>query len=401
VLIIFALSTVVIFGFMGFAFDLGRLFIARNEAQAFCDAAALAAASLLDGTSGGITKATNAVAGTYATSTWTSTGPWKKYAFGTGTFTTANTTVQFSTDNSTWVTGPGTGANYSFVKVTATPQVALYLSRIVTGTSQGTAKASAVGAQVLKTTFDEGMLPLDMMAHCTQPGTANTYGFTTCPCAQPGTGATANVCTTQPDIQALGLATGRTYTLEWPNGPFNGKTVASTVVGWCKADGDTDANSPNTYNSTFQAGLLNEKPNSNGFWSSVGLAGNTSTYRALLAGMMGVTVGGLLNFGTSPSQKQTIATALGTRSANLATSFGYAPIIDPVSMQVVGVREVQLIKGNYQTIKNQATPTYTGLSYATSSGSDAWCANFVGAAVWGTGGTAVGAAGVYEVRLVQ
>ncbi len=47
---------------MGITFDLGRFLIARNEAQVFTDAAALAAASKLDGTSAGLDRARKAVA---------------------------------------------------------------------------------------------------------------------------------------------------------------------------------------------------------------------------------------------------------------------------------------------------------------------------------------------------
>ena len=46
------------------AVDLGRMFIAKNETQAYCDAAALAAALALNGASSGITAAQNAVANT-------------------------------------------------------------------------------------------------------------------------------------------------------------------------------------------------------------------------------------------------------------------------------------------------------------------------------------------------
>lgn len=43
------------------AFDLGRVYITRNEAQLFTDAAALAAAKNLDGTAAGVERAKAAV----------------------------------------------------------------------------------------------------------------------------------------------------------------------------------------------------------------------------------------------------------------------------------------------------------------------------------------------------
>lgn len=42
---------------LGLAFDLGRMYIARNEGQVFADAAALAAAQQLDGSADGLTRA--------------------------------------------------------------------------------------------------------------------------------------------------------------------------------------------------------------------------------------------------------------------------------------------------------------------------------------------------------
>ena len=376
VLIVFALSSVAIFGLLGFAIDYGRLFIARNEAQAFCDAAAMAAASLLDGSSAGITAAKNAVTGTYLTS---STDQWKKYAFQSTTFTSP--TVQFSTDNSTWVSSPASGTGYSFAKVTATAQLPMYFSTVVTGQNTRTATASAVAGQVLKLHFDEGLMPLDLMAHCTQPGTANLYGFTTCPCAQPGLGATAGVCTTQSDVQALGLSKDRSYDLRWPNDPFK-DTKPSSLNAWCDGDGASYAD---TYNPSFQTGLVAENPNNNGgFWHSTTVGGDTTTYRQLLAGMMGIDLGAFLGgFDTSPSGHQTISTTLAAMASSPATQFVLAPVIDPVSLTVVGVREVKLV-GSYG-----------------GGGSSAWCADYVGPAVYGTGGTSVGAAGIYEVRLVM
>src|SRR6266852_7874706 len=68
VLITMALGAVAIFGAAGMAVDVGRAFIAKNETQVFCDAAALAATVKLDGTSTGITKAKAAVTNT--TNAW-------------------------------------------------------------------------------------------------------------------------------------------------------------------------------------------------------------------------------------------------------------------------------------------------------------------------------------------
>ena len=62
VLIAMSISMLLLLAVMGLAFDVGRIYIARNEAQVFTDAAAMAAASKLDGTKAGLDRAREAVA---------------------------------------------------------------------------------------------------------------------------------------------------------------------------------------------------------------------------------------------------------------------------------------------------------------------------------------------------
>src|SRR5277367_2674848 len=61
VLIAMSVTMLLMLACIGLAFDLGRIYIARNEAQVFTDAAALTAASKLDGTAAGIERARDAV----------------------------------------------------------------------------------------------------------------------------------------------------------------------------------------------------------------------------------------------------------------------------------------------------------------------------------------------------
>src|SRR5438046_2627588 len=67
-LITMGVTAVALIGVLGVAVDIGRIFIAKNETQNYCDAAALAAALALDGSTAGITKAQTAVAN--STNTW-------------------------------------------------------------------------------------------------------------------------------------------------------------------------------------------------------------------------------------------------------------------------------------------------------------------------------------------
>ena len=57
-----SVSMLLLLAVMGLAFDIGRIYIARNEAQVFTDAAAMTAAAKLDGTPAGVDRAREAVA---------------------------------------------------------------------------------------------------------------------------------------------------------------------------------------------------------------------------------------------------------------------------------------------------------------------------------------------------
>src|SRR5215813_6698356 len=60
VLMTMALTGIALIGAMGLAIDVGHIFIVKNETQAYVDAAAIAAALQMDGTSAGITRANSA-----------------------------------------------------------------------------------------------------------------------------------------------------------------------------------------------------------------------------------------------------------------------------------------------------------------------------------------------------
>src|SRR5271155_150431 len=61
VLIVMASCMFLMLAVIGLAFDLGRVYIARNEAQVIVDAASLAAAQQIDGTAAGLDRARAAV----------------------------------------------------------------------------------------------------------------------------------------------------------------------------------------------------------------------------------------------------------------------------------------------------------------------------------------------------
>ena len=60
ILVALCLSLSFLLGVSGLALDIGRMYVTKNEAQAYVDSAALAAARQLDGTAAGLTRATTA-----------------------------------------------------------------------------------------------------------------------------------------------------------------------------------------------------------------------------------------------------------------------------------------------------------------------------------------------------
>src|SRR5437773_4973714 len=116
VLIVVALTAIALIGVLGMAVDIGRMFIVKNETQAFCDAAALAAALKLDGTSTGIGNASSAVAN--------STNNWNM-----STAAVTNPTVEFATSTAgPWSTNPAPAAGYTYARVKSTVALPLYFA---------------------------------------------------------------------------------------------------------------------------------------------------------------------------------------------------------------------------------------------------------------------------------
>jgi Flp pilus assembly protein TadG len=189
-------------GMLGLAADVGRMYIVRNEIQAYVDAATLTATLELDGTAAGIVRASNTVA--------TSTNRWNM-----GTLPFAGTQTDFATAaNGPWASNPGAANGYRFVRVRATATLPLYFIPAVSSTNSSTLNATAVAGQVLKTSFPEGALPFSPFAH--------NHG--------------------QPD---WGFAPGQRYTLRWGSNPKVGVNVcpgddAEPWVAHAKAGGASE-----------------------------------------------------------------------------------------------------------------------------------------------------------------
>jgi len=134
ILIAMSVCMFLLLAVVGMAFDMGRVYIARNEAQIFADAAAMAAAKQLDGTVAGLDRARAAVA----------VMP-NRWNLGTESFT--GVVTEFSTDGQQWDAKPKDVAGLHFARVTAPDNhVEIMFLRAVGGPQQFTVPARAVAS---------------------------------------------------------------------------------------------------------------------------------------------------------------------------------------------------------------------------------------------------------------
>jgi Flp pilus assembly protein TadG len=181
-LIATAFGLIAIVGIAGISVDLGRMYIAKNELMAYTDAASIAAALELDGTSAGVTRAQNAAAGM---GTGAHAMGWD---FASKPITGA--TLQFAKglaaapnvpDSATWSANPANANDYRFVQVTATANVPLTFMQafliLKGGSNSGTSPvaASSIAAQALITSFPAGLLPFSPIAPNAVP---DNFGMT-------------------------------------------------------------------------------------------------------------------------------------------------------------------------------------------------------------------------------
>ncbi len=129
-----SITMLLLLAVMGLAFDVGRIYIARNEAQVFTDAAAMAAASKLDGTKAGLGLARDAVAKIPM-----------RWNLGTQEF--KGVVVEFSADGSRWEADPREPGSMTQARVTAADNsVEITFLRAVGGPNNFTVPAHAAAA---------------------------------------------------------------------------------------------------------------------------------------------------------------------------------------------------------------------------------------------------------------
>jgi len=161
-LVVTSVVAIALVGTLGVAVDMGRVFIAKNETQTYCDAGALAASLQMDGTSEGLVRAKAAVENT-------------GNAWNLGTTTVPTPTIEFATASSgPWIASPPTATGYGFVRVTATVPVTTYFSPILTQKTTQTVKSVGVSGQIPQATLAQGLGPYTVVASSL---TSSTFGL--------------------------------------------------------------------------------------------------------------------------------------------------------------------------------------------------------------------------------
>ena len=191
VLMTMAVCAIAMIGAMGLAIDVGHIFIVKNETQAYVDAAAIAAALQMDGTTAGITRANNAASNLSAAwnfSSTTLTSPTVEFS------SAASGATWYATASVTSVLAP----NMLYARVTKTVAPNIYFVPLVTTNPVYTqnVQSQAIAGQVdfaANTVIQLGLGPFMGVAACN---------------------GTVAVCEASgPDF---GLTVGEEYDIQWP-----------------------------------------------------------------------------------------------------------------------------------------------------------------------------------------
>ena len=365
VLITMAAAAFALIGILGVAVDFGRMFIAKNETQEYCDAAALAAALALDGTTTGITNAKSAVS--------TSTNTWNL-----DTTTITNPTVTFATTTAgPWAANPNPATGFIYARVSVTVSMPLYFLSVVVAQTTQNVTSSATAGQIPITTFPRGLAPYTAVS----------------------------TDSTGPNF---GMVVGNSYDIQWPQ--YN-----ATRSGCGVNNPDKCFNQPpcsGDSKATEQAVVANWGPNTSGYWGSTS---NSSIEQEILdviqlqAVDVGTNIQPVLSNGTKASEAGYLderASQDTDTSDNIVADYLAAvhngrrlipvPIVDPVDpthTNVIGYGQFLLLANG---------PGNSNYYTKTTNGNDPFCAIYAGPYnVGSTGPGAGGSTGASRVKLVQ
>jgi len=365
VLITMAIAAAGVLAVAGLAVDIGRVFIAKNEIQVACDAAALAAAGQLDGTTNGLSRAQDAV----------SAMP-NKWNFGTADLPAPAVTFATSAAGP-WVADPNPAAGYAYVQVTAAVQVRLYFMTLATGQSVSNVTSSAKAGQIPIASVSRGLAPYTAVS-------TNTTG------------------------PNFGLVAGNSYAMQWPtfNSSRSGCSVASPSLCFNSLPCSGDSAASKT------AVVANWASKYQGYW---GANSNSLIGAAVLDGVQlaPLTLGQNIDPLLSPGDKQAEAdyldrrvsqdtdTADTTPAAYLASTrhngrrllpVAIVDPVDPTHTNVIGY-------GQFLLLSNGSPSDYYKKA---GNGNDPYCALYAGPYNIGSGGPgAGGSSGASSARLIE
>jgi Flp pilus assembly protein TadG len=363
VLVTMAVAAIALIGVLGLAVDLGHMFISKNETQAYCDSAALAAALLLDGTPSGIANAKTAV--TNSTNAWNFSNT-----------SVSSPTVTFARALAgPWQTNPNPATGYSFVRVNATVPMQLYFIPVLVAQTVANVNSMATAAQVDLTSIPTGLAPYTAVS----------------------------TDTTGPNF---GLVVGGSYDLHWPQ--FNSHrsgcdpTTPNYCFNWPPCTDDSAA--------SRTAVVANWGDSNSGFWGSNSNAVIKQEVLNLIQ-IQGVAVGDniepILTNGTKQSEASILDQRVSQDVNTDNTVNGYlaavhngrrllaVPVVDPINPNTTSVI-------GYGVFLLQSDGQPSNYYKSNSTGNEPYCAIYAGTYDIGSPNPGVGGtSGGSRVKLVQ
>lgn len=247
-------SAIALVAAMGLAIDMGHIFIVKNETQTYVDAASIAAALQMDGTSAGITRANTAA--TSLSDAWNFSST--RLTSPTVEFGATTSGTWYTTANVTSVLAP----TMNYVRVTKTVAPNVYFVPVV--------MASPVYTQNVQSQAIAGQVSLPAAASIAQ-GLGPFTGVAAC---------NGSVSSCEASGPNFGLTVGEEYDIQWPqynshrqgcgngHGNGNGGTAANCFVSPpCAGDVAID-NLPGNNADPMVEVVQNWGASINGYWGS-------------------------------------------------------------------------------------------------------------------------------------
>ncbi len=344
-----AVSIFALFGMIGLAVDLGRLYIFKSEAQAFVDAAAITAATKLNGKSSGITAAQNSVLNSL-----------NYFNFNTQIMPANVTTIEFSKATAgPWEVPPINNASgYGFIRVTVRPALNLSFMQVVNAPTTASVGGQAIGAQIKQTFPKGGYMPFSPFALSAS------------------------------DPLNFGMSIGQEYAFLWPGNAQKHNTCNGNQVSWPLYNfSDTSvAGSNRGYFELQSASSIQQA-----------IQGTRQT--------LPLNVGDIINLTNGQKQsEQSALTARALLDSDLTNyspnGSGAAPAYYGNNMRLV----VMPVNGGPSSTPNNMVLGFAAfllpISYP-NAGNQTWCAIYMGSRIDGGGTSAYPGGGSYVVRLVQ